>query len=100
MQSFGRKDAFASALLCYQSLLRGTQVEDEAGYADERRKLRIPVLSIGGKKDLVARPVQAHATFDGWTTADHTACDLDTGHWTMYEDPDGFNSTLIEFLES
>jgi pimeloyl-ACP methyl ester carboxylesterase len=58
------------------------------------------VLSIGGKKDLVARPEQAHAAFDGWAVAGHTAVDLDTGHWVMYEDPDGFNSILIEFIES
>lgn len=60
----------------------------------------MPVLSIGGKKDLVARPEQAHAALNGWAIAGHMAHDLDTGHWVMYEDPDGFNSILMEFLKS
>lgn len=99
METFGRKDAFAASLNCYQSLMRGIQAEDEEGQPDEGKMIRVPVLTIGSLNDLVARPEQLHESFKGWTTAGHTIRNLETGHWITYEDPNGVNTNLLEFLE-
>jgi pimeloyl-ACP methyl ester carboxylesterase len=78
--------------------MRGTQAEDEQDQPDEGKMLRVPVLTISGLNDLVARPEQLHESLKGWTTAGHTIRDLETGHWVMYEDPNGVNTNLLEFL--
>ncbi|KAF4991445.1 hypothetical protein FDECE_14040 [Fusarium decemcellulare] len=98
MAAFGRKDAFAASLNCYQSLLRGTQADDEADVTDEGKMLHMPVLSIGGLKDLVARADQIHETFKPWTAGSHTIRDVDTGHWMLFEDPEGVSAILLDFV--
>ncbi|KAF4465983.1 epoxide hydrolase 2 [Fusarium albosuccineum] len=80
------------------SLLRGTQADDEADVTDEGKMLHMAVLSIGGLKDLVARADQIHETFKPWTADSHTIRDVDTGHWMLFEDPEGVSAILLDFV--
>lgn len=82
----------------YKAVLRGVQAQDEQYLDQQFLYINVPVLAIGGLRDLVARSDQIEATFEPWAKAGLTLRYLDTGHWIMHEDPDGVNAALLELL--
>ena len=100
IRSFGRKDAFKASLNCYRSLLRGVQAVDEASVNEEDLYIHVPVLSVGGLQDMVARADQLHQQFEPWASAGHTIKNLDTGHWMLFQDSEGVTKLLQDFFEA
>lgn len=98
MSAYSQPGAVQASMNYYQSLMRGTQADDEAGLTDEDRTLRVPVLAIGGSEDTVTRADQIQAQFGQWAVAGYTERTVKAGHWMMYEDREGVSSALLEFL--
>ncbi|KAF7544174.1 hypothetical protein G7Z17_g10162 [Cylindrodendrum hubeiense] len=100
LRVYGQENATAASVNYYRTLLRGTQAEDEAGLTDEDRKLRVPVLTIGGSKDQIAAPDTQVAGTEPWATNGYTAERVDAGHWLMIEQRENVTSILIDFAAS
>jgi pimeloyl-ACP methyl ester carboxylesterase len=84
----------------YKALMRGTFSPSESALTDEDRMLDIPVLVIGGTKDMVTRADQIQAQTEPWAGNGFTLRTVDTGHWMTYEDRAGVSSILMEFAEA
>ncbi|KAI3329101.1 alpha/beta-hydrolase [Xylariaceae sp. AK1471] len=97
LRHYSQSDAVTSSLNIYRSLLRGIQAPDEAMLTDENRTLRVPVLAIGGSKDLVARAEQQRPQIEPWSSAGYEERVVEAGHWIMLEKGDELNEILIEF---
>jgi pimeloyl-ACP methyl ester carboxylesterase len=97
LRHYSQPGAVASSLNIYRSLLRGTQVPDEAALTDENRTLRVPVLAIGASEDLVARAEQLRPQTEPWARVGYEERVIEAGHWIMLEKGEEFNDILIEF---
>ena len=100
MSAFGQKNAFATSIVYYQALMQGVQSKDEKALTKEDTMLHVPVLGVGGLKDLVARADEVRGSIKPFAKAGYTIRNLNAGHWLMFEDPQGLNEILLDFLES
>lgn len=94
---YSQKDTVVASLNYYQALMRGIQADDEAVISDQDRLLNVPVLAIGGTKDLVTRADQLRMQTEPYTTQGYTERWVDAGHWLMIEQRENVSSILIEF---
>ncbi|KAM0544236.1 hypothetical protein ACHAPJ_011925 [Fusarium lateritium] len=99
MAAFSKPNAINASMNYCTALLRGVQAKDEEHLTDEDRKLKVPVLTIGGSQDLVTRADQMGMTTRPFAVAGYTENTVDAGHWMMYEDREGVNNALLEFLK-
>lgn len=100
MKAYGKKGAVAASMNYYKGLLRGISAKDEESLTIEQRKLKVPVLTIGGTQDMVTRAEQIRPLTMPWLANTYTERTVDCGHWMMYEKPDDVNSILLDFLHS
>ncbi|KAM0458640.1 hypothetical protein ACHAPV_006032 [Trichoderma viride] len=94
---FSKRDAMQTALNYYQSFLRGYSAVDEARLTDENRKIKVPVMAIGGTKDLVTRFDQLKSETEPWATKGYTQHAVESGHWVMSEAGDAVMKHLKNF---
>ncbi|EKJ76947.1 hypothetical protein FPSE_02822 [Fusarium pseudograminearum CS3096] len=99
LAEFSKPNATVGSMNYYKALLRGVNVEDEAGLTDEDRTLRVPVLTIGGTQDTIARPEYQRMNTEPFAAAGYTDKAVDAGHWMMYEDREGVKKALLEFIQ-
>ena len=100
IETYSRENAIAASINYYQAVLRGLQVEDEAVLTDDEKKLKVPVLTIGGTQDLVSPPDQIAPTTEQWATAGYMEKTVDAGHWMMLEQREAVSAILLEFAGS
>ncbi|KAF4961889.1 hypothetical protein FSARC_9995 [Fusarium sarcochroum] len=98
LASFSREGAVQASMNYYKSAMRGLQEADEEALTGSNRTLHVPVLAIGGAKDLVGRADQIRKQTEPWAAKGYTERTLETGHWIMHEDRQGLSSILLEFL--
>lgn len=80
-----RPNATEAGLNYYRSQLRGANDADEGELTDDERKLRVPVLVIGGRFDTLA-PAEIHIDSTKlWAVAEFESVILDGGHWLSIE---------------
>ncbi|KAL4727934.1 hypothetical protein ACLX1H_004633 [Fusarium chlamydosporum] len=82
----------------YKALLRGVNAWDEENLTDEDRILRVPVLTLGGTQDVIARPEMQGPITEPFAAAGYKHKTVEAGHWMMYEDREGLKNALLEFL--
>lgn len=98
MAEFSKPNATETSMNYYKALLRGINAKDEENLTDEDRTLHVPVLTVGGSEDVVARPENMGMS-TGPYAAKWTHKVVNAGHWMMYEDREGLKDALLEFLE-
>jgi pimeloyl-ACP methyl ester carboxylesterase len=76
--------------------LRGYNDADDAELTDEDWMLHVPVLTIGGAYDVVARPDAMRST-ELWARAGYEHRILDGGHWLALENASELSALFIEF---
>ncbi|PNP39978.1 hypothetical protein TGAMA5MH_08244 [Trichoderma gamsii] len=94
---FSKRDAMQAALNYYQSFLRGYSAVDEARLTDENRKIKVPVMAIGGTKDPVTRFDQLKSETEPWTTKGYTQHAVEADHWVILEAGDVVMDHLKNF---
>lgn len=95
----GQKNAIASMLNYYRSLMRGTQAPDEDPLTDAERTLRVPVLGICGGDDMVTRADQIGGGIRPYASKGYTEKVLDgAGHWVMLERREEVSKALLDFV--
>lgn len=77
--------------------MRGTQAAEEAELGMEQLALKVPVLGIGGKADLVTRADQLRQQIEPFATKGYTEKLVDAGHWLMFEQREEVSQLLSEF---
>jgi len=87
----------AATLNYYRGLLRGVQVEDEAGLTDEEKTIKVPVLAIGGAEDQASRSDFIELGTEPWAKGGFEFKVIEAGHWVMFEKPEEINRLLIDF---
>lgn len=100
MTAYSQEGAVEASMNYYKALMRGVFAPGESALTDEDRMLDIPVLAIGGTKDMVTRADQIQAQTEPWASNGFTLRTVDTGHWMTYEDREGVSSILMEFAEA
>ncbi|KAK7935304.1 hypothetical protein PG985_000799 [Apiospora marii] len=100
LRLYSQPDAAESSLSYYRAVMRGIFEEDEAVLSDEDRKLKVPIVGIGGAKDQVSIPEDMTAVTKPYTTKGYTEHVLDAGHWVMLEQKEKVTSILAEFAAS
>lgn len=70
---------------------------DEARLTDENRKIKVPVMAIGGTKDLVTRFDQLKSETEPWATKGYTQYAVQSGHWVISEAGDAVMKRLKNF---
>ena len=98
IEAYSKKNSFLTSLSHYKGLLRGLQRPDEADISDEDKLLHIPVLGVAGLKDLVTRPETVELQIKPYARAGYEIKELNTGHWMVFEDPEGLSSILLDFF--
>lgn len=96
---FSKRDSMQTAINYYQSFLRGYSAVDEARLTDENRKIKVPVMAIGGTKDLVTRFDQLKSETEPWTTKGYTQYAVQSGHWVISEAGDAVMKHLKDFAQ-
>ncbi|OBS22747.1 hypothetical protein FPOA_09077 [Fusarium poae] len=99
LEEFSKPNATVGSMNYYKALLRGVNAEDEAVLTDEDRTLRVPVLTIGGEQDGIARPEYQQMNTEPFSAAGYTNKTVNAGHWMMYEDREGVKNALLEFIK-
>ncbi|KAI0166517.1 alpha/beta-hydrolase [Xylariaceae sp. FL1272] len=99
LQSFSDPRTIAGALNHYKARLRGVQAADEANVTDEEKTLKVPVLTVGGKNDLVSLADSVVANTEPWTTAGYVQKVVDAGHWVTLETADEIGDILLAFAD-
>jgi soluble epoxide hydrolase / lipid-phosphate phosphatase len=97
MTAFSQPNATETSLNYYKTVMYGIQAADEEDLTDEDRTLTVPVLAVGGTKDLVTRVEELEGQLKPWAPNGFTIRTLETSHWMMWEDPVGLSSILLEF---
>ena len=100
LATYSRDHATTASVNYYQAVMRGVQVEDEAGLTEGDKTLKVPVLTIGGTQDVVSPPDQIAPTTQPWATAGYTEKTVDAGHWMMLEQKEAVSAILLEFAAS
>ncbi|KAH8885684.1 alpha/beta-hydrolase [Thozetella sp. PMI_491] len=100
LRTYSQKDAVAASINYYQSIMRGVQIADEASLTDADRMIHVPVLAIGGAKDLVTRADQLSGQMEPWVLGGYTEKVVDAGHWLMLEQHEEVTAILAEFASS
>lgn len=100
LRLYSQPDAPESSLSYYRAVMRGIFDEDEAVLSDEDRKLKVPVVGIGGTKDQVSISDDMTAVTKPYATRGYTEHVLDAGHWVMLEQKEKVTSILTEFAAS
>lgn len=94
-------NTITASLNYYRSLMRGTQAADEDPLTDEQRMLRVPVLGICGKEDMVTRADQIGGGIRPWATKGYREIVLEgAGHWVMLERRGEVSGALLEFVRA
>ncbi|CAG7557388.1 unnamed protein product [Fusarium equiseti] len=99
MAEFSKPNATETSMNYYKALLRGVNAKDEENLTNEDRTLHVPVLTVGGSEDVVARPENMGLGTEPFAAAGWTHKVVNAGHWMMYEDREGLRDALLEFLE-
>ena len=92
---YSQQNAVEASLNYYQALMRGVQAADEAILTEQDKMLKVPVLTIGGTKDLVTRADQLRMQTESYTTRGYTDRWVDAGHWLMLEQRENVSSILL-----
>lgn len=99
MAQFSKPNAIETSMNYYKALLRGVNAKDEEKLTNEDRTLHVPVLTVGGSEDVIARPENMKMGTAPFAAAGWTHKVVNAGHWMMYEDREGLKDALLEFLE-
>ena len=97
---YSQENAVAASLNYYKALMRGVQAADAEAITDEDRLLKVPVLTVGGTKDLVTRADQLRMQTEPYVTSGYTDIWVDAGHWLMLEQRENVSAILIDFATS
>ncbi|RGP78792.1 epoxide hydrolase 2 [Fusarium longipes] len=98
LAAFSKPNATTASMNYYKGLLRGINAEDEENLTDEDRTLRVPVLTMGGIQDTIAREDHQRMGTEPFAAAGYTHKTVNGGHWLIYEDREGIKDALLEFL--
>jgi soluble epoxide hydrolase/lipid-phosphate phosphatase len=98
VRRYSQPGAMAASLNYYKALLRGIQEADEAALTDEDRKLKVPVLAVGGLQDPIVTPNRVSTAIEHYAAAGYQVEMLDTGHWMMLEQKENVSRILIDFV--
>ncbi|KAI1267191.1 alpha/beta-hydrolase [Xylariaceae sp. FL1019] len=99
LQSFDDPRTIAGALNHYKARLRGVQAADEAHVTDEERALKVPVLTVGGERDMVSLADTVVAGTKPWATAGYVEKAVDAGHWVTLETAREIGDILLVFAD-
>jgi pimeloyl-ACP methyl ester carboxylesterase len=79
--------------------MRGASAADEAALTDEDRRLKVPVLAVGAKRDMISPPEVQKASFEGWVEREGGVEQVvvDAGHWVALEKGEELARVLVEF---
>jgi soluble epoxide hydrolase / lipid-phosphate phosphatase len=100
LRLYGQENTVQASLNYYKALMRGVQAADEDHLTDDDRLLKVPVLTVGGTKDMVTRADQLRTTTEPWTTQRYSDQSVDAGHWVMLEQRENISTILAKFAAS
>jgi soluble epoxide hydrolase/lipid-phosphate phosphatase len=93
------KKGYRGPLNWYKAAMRGINLADEEGIADEGLFCDVPTLLVVSDRDYVTRADMQSEQTSKWAKRLRIETMRDCGHWIQLERPDDLQALLEEFVE-